>query len=69
MVEYLDETLAEKEGRPETLPDVPEAAGVSEFIALWWLAEDVSGGGDTPKEGRVLAGGSPEDSRFGSGDG
>jgi len=63
MVEYLDETLAEKEGRPEPLPDVPDAASVSEFV-LWWLVEDVSGGGGAPKEDRVLVGGSPEDSRL-----
>lgn len=67
-MEYLDETLAEKEGRPDTFPDVPDAASVSEFV-LWWLVEGVSDGGGPPKEDRVLVGGSPGDSRFDTDDG
>lgn len=62
MVEYRDETLPGRDGRPEmplSTSGVPDRDG-------WWLIEDASVEGWIPAEDRVLADGTDDerDSRF-----
>lgn len=64
MVEYLDEMLPEKDGRPGMPLD---ASGVSDRDGGWFI-EDTSVEGWIPRDDRVLADGADGagDSRFGS---